>query len=127
MKVVLDSGALIALERRPGALLADVRQHALNGGGPPVVPASVVAQVWRTGTGHQAPVAAFLGRCRVGTLDAERARQVGQLLAESGTYDITDAHVVAVADSGDLIITSDPLDIARLARAASKQVSIAVI
>ena len=127
MKVVLDAGALIALERRPGALLADVRQHALNGGGTPVVPASVVAQVWRTGTGRQSPLAAFLGRCRVGVLDAERALQVGRLLAEAGTDDITDAHVVVVADSGDLIITSDPVDIARLAKAAGKRVSIAVI
>ena len=118
---------MIALERRPGALLADVRQHALNGGGPPVVPASVVAQVWRTGTGRQAPLAAFLGRCRVGILDAERARQVGRLLAEAGTDDIADAHVVVVAESGDLIITSDPLDIAHLAKVAGKQVAIAAI
>ena len=127
MKVVLDSGALIALERHPGALLADVREHVRGGGDTPVVPASVVAQVWRSGTGRQAPLAAFLGRCRVGVLDAERARQVGRLLADSGTDDITDAHVVVVAESGDLIITSDPVDIARLAKAAGKQVAIAAI
>jgi len=127
VKVVLDSGALIALEHRPGALLADVREHARGGGDTPIVPACVVAQVWRSGTGRQAPLAAFLGRCRVGVLDAERARQVGRLLAEAGTDDIADAHVVVVAESGDLIITSDPVDIAHLAKVAGKQVAIAVI
>jgi hypothetical protein len=127
VKAVLDSGALIALERRPGALLSDVRDLALHGGGAPVVPATVVAQVWRSGAGRQAPLAAFLGRCRVGALDASRAREVGQLLAASGTDDIADAHVVVAAESGDLIITSDPLDIATLARAAGKQVAIIAI
>lgn len=127
MKVVLDSGALIALERRPGPLLADVREFALKGAGTPVVPASVVAQVWRGGAGRQAPLAAFLGRCRVGVLDSAQAREVGQLLADSGTADIADAHVVVTADSGDLIITSDPVDIARLAKASGKQIAIAVV
>ncbi len=127
MKVVLDSGALIAVERRASALLTDVRELARNGAGTPEVPASVVAQVWRGGAGRQAPLAAFLARCRVGVLDESRARRVGLLLADSGTTDIADAHVVVTAESGDLIITSDPVDIARLAVAAGKQVRIAVV
>ena len=79
------------------------------------------------GAGRQAPLATLLARADIDDLDAERARQVGRLLADSGTDDITDAHVVVIAESGDLIITTDPIDIAHLAKTAGKQVAIAAI
>lgn len=127
MKVVVDAGVLIAHESRPDAAVGLLDEYAALSDAPPRVPATVVAQVWRSGWGRQAPLATLLARSDIDDLDAERARQVGRLLAESGTDDITDAHVVVVAESGDLIITSDPLDIAHLAKVAGKQVAIAVI
>ncbi len=45
-------------------------------------------------------------------LDRSRAQAVGALLAQTGTSDITDAHVVICAQtSGYAVITSDPLDL----------------
>jgi predicted nucleic acid-binding protein len=48
-------------------------------------------------------------------LDATHAQAVGALLAQTGTSDITDAHVVVCAQAaGYAVITSDPLDLKRL-------------
>jgi hypothetical protein len=48
-------------------------------------------------------------------LDRVDATHVGRLLATSGTADIVDAHVVVCANrAGQLVVTSDPHDLARL-------------
>lgn len=48
-------------------------------------------------------------------LDALHAQAVGALLAQTGTSDIIDAHVVTCArKEGYSVITSDPLDLERL-------------
>jgi predicted nucleic acid-binding protein len=48
-------------------------------------------------------------------LDGSHAQAVGALLAQTGTSDITDAHVVICAQrSGLAVITSDPRDLRRL-------------
>jgi hypothetical protein len=49
-------------------------------------------------------------------------RNVGALLAKSGTDDPVDATVVLVARSGDRILTSDPDDISLLASRTEKRV-----
>lgn len=114
MSVVIDAGALIALERNPRgftdlvARLVGAERRAAH------VPATVVAQVWRGGRGRQARVAGWLSSAQVVELDEPQARAVGELLAASGTADVVDAHVALCCRDGDLLFTSDPVDLARL-------------
>jgi hypothetical protein len=124
VRVILDAGALIASERAPRAAIGLIDVCAARSDQLPIVPSTVVAQVWRGGRDRQAPLAALLADADIDSLDADRARKVGQLLADSAVSDITDAHVVVTAHDGDVIITSDPVDIARLARAAGKNIRI---
>ena len=114
MNLTLDAGALIAFERGSD----DVREHlrfVRQRGGTVAVPATVVAQTWRSP--RQADLARLLkGRdVAIVALDTVDARAVGALLALSGTRDVVDAHVVLVARrfaSG--VLTSDPDDLHRL-------------
>jgi predicted nucleic acid-binding protein len=54
-------------------------------------------------------------KTEVVALDGSHAQAVGALLAQTGTSDITDAHVVICAQTaGYAVITSDPLDLRRL-------------
>jgi predicted nucleic acid-binding protein len=53
---------------------------------------------------------------RVDPVDEDLARRAGELLAATGTRDAVDAIVVAsAARRGDDVVTSDRVDIARLA------------
>ena len=121
MTMVLDAGALVAAERRPGGLIAILNDLAAGGDDIPVVPASVVAQVWRGGRGRQARLGAWLDLCTIVPLDFEAALRVGLLLAATRTTDVVDAHVIVCATDGDWVVTTDPIDLARLAKAANKQ------
>ncbi len=114
MSVTLDTGALIALDRGDGRLLAlldrvSQRQQRL------VIPAGVVAQAWRSP--RQARLARLL-RSRdvdIVALDGSAARAVGVLLGKSGTDDTVDGHVVVVAlSTGSSVISSDPDDLRHL-------------
>jgi hypothetical protein len=118
--LTLDAGALIAFERadRRITLLLGV---ALRDQVEIVVPAGVVAQVWRDGR-RQARLARLLGaeEVEVEILDDRRARAVGQLCGVRRTTDIVDASVVLCARTrGHRIVTSDPDDLAHLDPAAA--------
>lgn len=119
--LTLDAGALIAFERndrRMVALLARALEHELD----LVVPAVVVAQVWRDGR-RQARLARLLRSedVEVEVLDDQRAREAGQLCGVRGTHDIVDAtvvlcarrrgHAVVTSDAGDLRVLDDSLDL----------------
>jgi hypothetical protein len=115
LRYVLDAGALIAHERgnpKLGALLKVAAQQRIE----MVLPSIVLAQVWRDGS-RQAVLSRVLRN--PGLIEAplrhEDAKRVGELLRESGTTDVADAHVVVLA--GRLrapVITSDPDDISKL-------------
>jgi len=113
--VVLDTGALIALERGTRAvvvLIAEARESNAR----LTIPAGCVAQAWRNSK-RQARVASLLRLPNVDivALDAAEARRIGQLLATTRTSDIVDAHVAICAHRLDqTVLTSDPDDIARL-------------
>ncbi len=108
MTLVLDTGALIAVERADRltlAVLEAARRQQRN----LVVPAGVVAQAWRGGLG-QARLARFL-RARgvlVEALTETGARAAGVVcgLFLSGTADVIDASVVVVARRRDAIVLS---------------------
>ena len=73
----------------------------------------VVGQVWRNGT-RQARLAAFLKTIVVHPLDD--GRTIGQLLGQTQTADVVDAHITLLAVRlGHGIITGDTNDIERLA------------
>lgn len=79
----------------------------------PTVPAVVLAQGWRGGP--QPQLSRLLAGCHVEPLDEQLARSAGAACGRSGTSDIVDAAVVVGASTrGDLVVTSDPIDIRRL-------------
>ena len=117
---MLDTGALVALERSNRRVALRIRQ-ALTAGDRVVISAGCVAQAWRDG-GTQVGLAKLLKEhtTKVEPLDTTAARQIGRLLARSGTADIVDGHVALVAlQTGGTVLTSDPDDIRRLAPTAS--------
>ena len=117
--IVLDAGALIALDRGDKRMIA-LLQRALAQGRAFRVPAGVVAQVWRDGRVH-ATLARFLRSTEVEIipLDDQLARACGELCGASGSPDVIDASVVILArERRDPIATSDPNNLRRLDPAA---------
>jgi hypothetical protein len=118
--LVLDAGALVAVDRDDRAMIARLRvaqQNALELRSN----AMVVAQVWRDRKGRQANLARLLQAVDVRGVDQRDGRQAGLLLAATGTADAIDATVVLLAAPGDRILTSDPDDLTRLATAAANR------
>lgn len=112
---VLDTGALIALERGDRSVVALVAE-ARRTSAPLTVPAGCVAQAWRDPK-RQARLASFLRlpNVEVAPLDDTAARQAGLLLAATRTTDVIDAHVALSAHrTGHVVLTSDPDDLQRL-------------
>lgn len=112
--LILDAGALIALERGDRQVRALVK--LVDIGGKVIVPASVLAQVWRGGS-RSARLALTIKPAEVDALDEIRAKEIGVRLAALGAKDITDGHVVCCAlDRRAAVATSDRSDIEALAR-----------
>jgi hypothetical protein len=114
--LVLDAGAFIAAERGDREVLARVKRERRLGR-VPLTNGSIVAQVWRGGTGKQVPLAMLLASVDVVPVDDRLGRRAGLLLSRTGTSDAVDASVVCLAQDGDDILTSDPADLLDLARA----------
>lgn len=113
--LVLDSGALIALERRDGRALA-LLNEIVEARTAAHVPAGVVAQVWR-GSARQHAVIRLLRAeaVRVHPLTESVAYRVGLLLGSSRCTDVVDAHVAILGRTlGAVVVTSDPDDLRRL-------------
>jgi hypothetical protein len=121
--LVLDAGAFVAVERGDRDVVALVKRERLAGR-VPVTNGGVVAQIWRGGSGRQAPVARLLAGVEVAPVDDGLGRRAGMLLARTGHADATDAAVVCLAADGDDILTSDPGDLRVLAEAAGIHVEL---
>ncbi len=116
--LVLDAGALVAVDRGDRAMIARLRaaqQHNLDLRSN----AMVVAQVWRDRHGRQAALAQLLRAVDVRAVSPPDGRQAGVLLGMTGMKDPVDATVVLLAGPGDRILTSDPQDLSTLAEAAA--------
>ena len=112
MALVLDAGALIAIERRDRNVIA--RLVAAHEAVEPVrTSTAAVAQVWRDGT-RQATLARALRGVEEVDIDFTQAREIGQLLRTTKSSDVVDAAIALIARSGDEILTSDPSDIKAL-------------
>jgi len=118
--LILDAGALVAVDRGDRAMMARLRasqQHGLE----LRTNAMVVAQVWRDRRGRQVNLAKLLRAVDVRAVSQQDGREAGALLGAAGTSDPIDATVVLLATSGDRILTGDTGDIARLAAAAGNR------
>jgi hypothetical protein len=115
VKVVLDSGALVAVDRRDRMVGAQLR--VLQRQGTPLrASAAVMGQVWRDGR-KQANLARVLAGVGIEALGKEDGKRIGELLARAGSADVVDAHVALLVAPADLVLTGDPGDIRALLRA----------
>jgi hypothetical protein len=115
--LVLDAGALIAIDRDDRDVLAQL-QDAKQNGDPVRTNAMALAQVWRDGRGRQATLAKALHDIVVEPIPAEDGRKAGELLGKARLRDAIDASVALLARPGDRILTSDPQDVRALCDAA---------
>ena len=113
--LVLDTGALIALDRNDRSIWAMLR-IASDDGATVVVPAGVIGQAWRDG--GQALLARALNHCTELALDGSTARAAGLLCGQANTRDVIDASVAiaaaGMANTDVSVVTSDPSDITHL-------------
>lgn len=122
MRLVLDSGALIAADRGERSMWIRLKD-ALRSEQSLITHGGVVGQVWRNGS-RQARLAQLLPALDVLPLDVHLGKAAGELLADTDGRDVIDAAIVVVARDGDLILTSDPEDLRVLAVAAGVHVEL---
>ena len=119
--LVLDAGALVAVDRDDRRMIARLRA-AQRHGIELRTNAMVVSQVWRDPPGRQARLGQLLRAVDVHAVDQHTGREAGVLLARTGTDDPIDATIVLLTETGDRVLTSDPEDITALAAAAQRRV-----
>jgi predicted nucleic acid-binding protein len=125
MSVVLDAGALIAVDRGS----RDTKQSIellRRSGETLLAPAPVVGQVWRDGS-RQAVLARLLQYVDVLDIGDDHARRAGELLGAAGGSDVVDALVALAARGGDTVLTSDPEDISRLLDARGQRARVVAV
>ena len=113
--LILDTGALIAIERGDRQTAALLSVAALDGI-EVITSSACTAQAWRSPT-RQVRLGRALEGCLEQPLDPERARLCGIALARSHTTDVPDAALCAGVREGDTVLTSDPSDIGRILQA----------
>lgn len=123
MRLILDSGALVALERNDRAMWRRFKA-ALFAGEMPFTHGGVVGQVWRAGGPRQALLASALAGVEVRALDDQLGRAAGALLSRARKNDVIDAAVVLLAEDDDHIVTSDLDDLEVLAAASGRHVEL---
>ncbi len=113
---VLDTGALIALDRGDRRIWTDL--FSARGAAAVQVPTGAIAQAWRDGS-RQARLSQAIKMCDEVPLDGQIAREAGALCGQTGTTDVVDASVAVTAaqaarrdDVG--VVTSDRSDIGLL-------------
>jgi len=126
MTLVLDTGALLAVEGYDRDTIALLKQELLAGRSP-LTHGGVVGQAWRGGAGPQANLARFLPAVEVLALDEALGRRAGALLGWARKSDVIEAAVVLLAVDGDWILTSDPHDLRDLAGAAGVHVDLVAV
>ena len=120
---MLDSGALVALERNDRSVWRQLKNAQLAGT-EVITHGGVVGQVWRGRGAREARLAQALAGVVVAGLDERLGRAAGELLAQARTKDVIDAAVVLLGADGDVVLTSDPLELAALAEAAARDIEI---
>ncbi len=121
--VVLDAGALVAVDRGERGLAAKLRV-AERSGLELRSTGVTIAEVWRDASGGQANLARLLKAVDVRAVNQRLGREAGVLLGKAGMTNAADATVVAVAATGDRILTGDPGDIGRLVTASGRAIRV---
>jgi len=119
--LILDTGALVAVDRGDRAMAARLRVAERSGLGL-CSTGAVIAEVWRDAAGRQANLARLLKSVDVRAVDRQLGKEAGVLLGKSGVKDAVDATVVAVTGTGDRVLTSDPADIQKLVSASRRAI-----
>jgi predicted nucleic acid-binding protein len=123
--VVYAAAVLVAADRNERRAWAEHKAR-LELGVVPLVPAPVVAQVSRSP--QQVQLRRFLTGCVVVPLGESEAHEAGRLLGITRTSDVVDAVVVTIAlRQKAVILTSDPVDMERLARASGREVAVVAV
>jgi predicted nucleic acid-binding protein len=123
--VTYDTGALIAAERNSKAVWS-LHRELLEQEMRPTLSTVVLGQAWRGGP--QARLSRLVHGCHIEPFTEQQARVAGAALAASGGSDLIDAAVVVTAlDRGDLVVTSDPDDLRRVAAAIGRDLAVHVI
>lgn len=114
--LVLDSGGLSRLAsrtRRTAALIEAFRRHGVW---PPVVPTVVIAESTSGKARTDTNIDQLLKACDIDPIMSERtARRAGQLRAAARRGSAVDALVVALAEPGSTVVTTDPDNLQALA------------
>lgn len=122
MKVVLDAGALMAIDRNDRRVLGLIRV-ARREGAVLTTCSPVVGQVWRDGA-QQANLARVLPMIDVRDVDLDDSKDGGELLRSTKGNDIVDALLSLLVSQGDQLFTSDPKDLNELLGARRVQATV---
>lgn len=125
--IVLDSGALSRLAERSDVGAGVLRRLQAEGVWPPVVPTIVIAESTSGRPHTDAAANRLLRACDVTTtLPEPVARRAGALRASARRGSVVDAVVVALAEPGGRVLTTDAKDLAVLGSHAERVVVEAV-
>jgi hypothetical protein len=114
--LVLDSGAVTRLVQRPANLAAFARSSLRKGLWPPIVPTAVLVECLTGTSGRDAGADRFLKRCTlIDRVPQQTARRAAHLRTRAGRGSAVDAIVVALAEPGGVVVTTDFNDLAALA------------
>jgi hypothetical protein len=117
--LVLDSGGVTRLaerSRQVAALILALRDEDLW---PPLVPSVVLVECLQGDAGRDALANRFLKTCdRLEEIGEPVARRAAWLLRQARRGSAVDALVVACAEPGGTVLTSDPADLNALAQHA---------
>ncbi|MEX2279239.1 MAG: hypothetical protein WEA76_04025 [Acidimicrobiia bacterium] len=114
--LILDSGGVSRLAERSTAAAALLQALRIEGLWPPVVPTPVLIEALRGDPGRDASENRFLKTCDVVEDIPERlARRAATLRTLARRGSAIDALVVAFAEPGGSVLTSDPDDLSALA------------
>lgn len=110
--MIVDAGPFIVDGENVNSRLWALIKRATDRGDDLHTTHPVLAQVWRD-PARQANLARAVRYFDIHPLD--ESATIGRRIAEAGTTDVVDAHLVVVAESlGTFILTGDPDDMSRL-------------
>lgn len=116
MPLVLDAGGVSRLARRDAGAVALIRAFDRAGVWPPIVPSVVLVECLTGRSGADVLANRLLRACDIRPTVAESlARRAAALRTQAGRGSAVDALVVAVAEPGGTVLTSDLADIRVLA------------
>jgi len=114
--LVLDSGGVSRLAERSRQAAALILAFQETDQWPPLVPSVVLVECLRGHAGRDALTSRFLRTCDiVEVLQQVRARRAALLRRKAHRGSAVDAIVVALAEPGGTVLTSDPADLDALA------------